>query len=239
MGLSLASDSPQLALLITTVMSLTLFSQSRGFGVSDAGIQFFTWAYLIDKHSTVVGFYYPPLLLWVGLVVCAWSSMDLGAGPSDALLESKFTESKWIIAARRSDRSKAGRSDYRRRQRELWRTGGHDALENLRDQLRERGHAGLFRESVRLRVGFGLLGALLVVVTSLLAPRIGMTGIGDVRMGVLYWICLATGGLAVVGLLLAFPYGRLGERVIVDALGNVRSADEPDATQPPPPTVQT
>jgi len=57
------------------------------------------------------------------------------------------------------------------------------------------------------------------------------------QKGLLIWVCLVGSLIALVGLLLSFPYGRR-EKVVVDVLGNVRGVDEPvvpSSVAPSPP----
>ena len=80
-----------------------------------------------------------------------------------------------------------------------------------------------------VELGFALAGACLVLLTVMLAPTSMITTAGqtiDVQKGLLRMVCLVGSLVGLVGLLLAFPYGPR-DKVVVDALGNVRGADEP------------
>ncbi len=114
-----------------------------------------------------------------------------------------------------------------------------DADRNAARQLRQRGYRALFRRGrVNVRLGLGLVGVG-VVLASLLALMGGITPSGEtlyVQFGLLPTACLVGSLIALVGLLLSFPYGP-SEKVVVDASGNVRGAGElvgPQSVSPQP-----
>ena len=214
-GLRLA----EVALGITFVAAVVASSYLGG-RTSDSGAstiseleQFLSaWSY-----NRALRFYaYPPILLWVGIVTWLFSAGSLRVESSWAILRAR---GRWIGRIRGSDRD--------------------IAVPNLKRQLHERGRAGLFSGTgVYVRLGFALAGAGLVVVTVMLAPTSMSTTAGqtiNLQKGLLPTVCLVGSLIGLVGLLLAFPYGPR-EKVVVEAMGNVRGADEPlvPPSGPPP-----
>ena len=232
-SLKVANIAIFLTMALAVVWSFRLWQLSSNSTVSEAEAQVYAWSYGVDERGTVIAQAYPPILMWVGLFIfVTWATSlgpdrrGLGVAPNMALTGPFSTEQQRI--------GKPPRSERRRR----WR----DALRNLKRQLRERGNAGLLRGRVTLRVALGMLGAGLVVVTSLLAPTtMGATGssISDTQRGSLPWISLVGGGLAFILLLLSFPYGPR-EQVTVDGAGNVHHAVPNEVAEPqqrPTPTA--
>lgn len=227
LSLKVANIAVALTAALAVVWSFKLWQLTSNATISEADAQLYAWSYVVDERGTVTAYAYPPILLWVGLFVFVTWARSLGAdrrglgvAPNMALTGP--------FAAEQQRLGKPSRAERRQR----WR----DALQNLRHQLHERGHAGLFRGRVGLRLAAGLVGAGVVVAVSLLAPAsAGGAGssLGDPQRGLLPWICLVGGGLALVLLPLAFAYGSR-ERVVVDGAGNVVHATVNEVPQPHP-----
>jgi hypothetical protein len=170
-----------------------------------------SWGYLyipLDTGAHVAGYAHPPIIFWFGLVLWAFL-VGVPVGPTRAIAAAK------------------GKGSFKRRgiKKTL-----RDESRNVTRQLQERGVGGLFSRRPYLWLGIALAGAVLVLGIALLGgtPPDVESGLAmdDPQKGLIVWVCLVGSVLAIIGLLLAFPYGPR-ERVIVDAAGNVRGADEP------------
>lgn len=226
-SLKVANIAVALTAALAVAWSFELWQLTSNSTISKADAQLYAWSYVVDERGTVTAYAYPPILMWVGLFIFVTWARSLGADRSglgvspNMALTGPFTSEQQRLG-------KPPRAERRRR----WR----DALQHLRSQLRGRGHAGLFRGRVSLRLALGLVGAGLVVAVSLLAPAsTGAAGssLGDPQRGSLPWICLVGGGLALVLLPFSFAYGSR-ERVVVDGAGNVVHATAHEVPQPQP-----
>lgn len=179
-----------------------------------------SWAYLYipqDVGAHVVGYAHPPIAFWMGLAV--WSVAFLGAGVPGLAKVVAAAKGKTTGGSRWGAGS-AGRLKKANR----------DELLNLTRQLHERRIAGLSPRRAYLWRSVGLIGAVLVLAVALFGgtpPDVesGLT-MDDPQRGLQVWVAVVSSLIGIVGLLLAFPYGSR-EKVVVDAMGNVRGADEP------------
>ena len=186
------------------------------------------WAYTSVPPRISVA--YPPITLWVGLVMFTVSAGSVAVGAATAVRAAR-------IATQTGPRKlfSLGRASSDR-----------EAARTLKHQLRERGRAGLFSGG-NVTLGVGLVGVALVLVSAMLAPTssgassslLQLTG----QKGLLPTLCVPASLIAVFGLLLAFPYGPR-EKVVVDGTGNVRGVGErvdlpSTALQPEPSTQMT
>jgi hypothetical protein len=217
-GIQLATWAMWATFVLAVLASIFLFremSGSRASHVSDMELRFLAWSYAFSPPSAfvhpLIAYAYPPISLWVGVVMFV-----LSAG-------SVATDSQVAIRTVRGHRIGVVWGSERRMIR--------NAAENLRDQLHARGRAGLFGRGrgTFVRLGFGLVGAGMVLATALLAPM-SLTSSGEtipnIQNGMLPTVCLVGSLVALVGVLLAFPFGPT-DRIVVDVSGNVRGADEP------------
>jgi hypothetical protein len=226
-GIRLATWAVGYTLLFAFAFSIWLLMQifsSGGSTRSELELFFLAWSYVHDGSR--IGFAYPPITLWLGLVTFVFATGHFTVTSRTAIRAAK--------AGLRTRRQRLfSRSEAR---------SDRDAEENLTRQLHEWGYAGLFvhgRQNVWL--GFMVAGVGLVLVTALLAPtsvtNAGQT-VDDTQKGLLPMVCLVSSLIAFVGLLLTFPYGPR-EKVVVDVLGNVRGADELVVPPEEPPLAQT
>lgn len=201
--------------MLASVLLFTTMSGSGASHINETELRILAWAYAYHPPSAfahlLIAYAYPPIALWIGMVVFL-----LSAG-------SVATDSRVAIRIVRGHNVGFVWGHERRMVR--------NAAENLRDQLHARGRAGLFGRGrgTTVRLGFGFVGAGLVLAIAMLAPMsITSSGqtIQDVRNGLLPTVCLVGSLVALAGLLLALPYGP-GDRIVVDVTGNVRGADEP------------
>jgi len=210
------------ALLVTWVTAIGGWAYLVGKSGSASGLDLVTktdfflgsWGYVyvpLDTGAHVAGYAHPPIVFWAGLVVWAFL-VAVPVGPTRAIAAAKVKGS-----FKRRGIRKAMREESR----------------NLTRQLQERGDGGLFSRRPYIWLGMGLLGAVLVLGIALFGgtPPDVESGLAmdDPQKGLIVWVCLVGSVLAIVGLLLAFPYGPR-EQVLVDAAGNVRGADEPAPT---------
>ena len=179
--------------------------------VGEAALFLGAWAYISVPPRISVA--YPPITLWVGLVMFTVSAGSVAVGAATAVRAAR-------IATQTGPRKQfsLGRASSDR-----------EAARTLKHQLRERGRAGLFSGG-NVTLGVGLVGVALVLVSAVLAPTssggssslLQLTG----QKGLLPTMCVPASLIAIFGLLLAFPYGPR-ERVVVDGSGNVRGVGEP------------
>lgn len=214
-GISLAL----VAMVVTAAYlggTIAALAGDDSFGRNEAVLRLAAWSYALGPDGAPIAYAYPPILpLALGFVTIWLSAGTLPVGSLQPILRAK---GQWF----------ALRGSHR------------DAVRNLTRQLHERGRAHLFsRRNVYVRLGLGLAGAGLVLLTALFAPTsITASGLtfAEVHMGWPPMVCLVGSVIALVGLLLAFPYGPM-DRVVVDVAGNVRGADDPpmpSATQSRP-----
>jgi len=213
-GIHVAFVAGWATFLAAVLLSLDLLTEGSG-SLSEEELFLRAWSYVFDAQR--IDYAYPPITLWVGIVMALLSVERMAVGPVMAIRTAK--------RGMRTLRKELSSSAEAHADRE--------AAQNLTRQLHERGRSGLFGGG-NVRKGFGLLGAGLILVTALLAPRSISEGFWLVHVtgqkGLLPWVCVVGSLIILAGLLLSFPYGPR-EKVVVDVLGNVRSADEP---VPPP-----
>lgn len=206
-GFRLASIAMVLSLMTALVSSIRLAAFRAGLE-SESAWWSSTWSYVADDGGRVLAYAYPPILLWIGFAVFYASTNTWAATDHLGVAVRK--------AARTCDRA------TRRSSRPV-------ARENLQRQLRERRHPYLFLGRSYARVGSWVLGSGLVLATALIAPATfdiaTREQIADAKTGVIPSVCLVGSIVALAGLLLALPFGR-SDRVVIDAMGNVRGVDE-------------
>lgn len=211
-----------LALLVTWLAAVGGWAYLAGKSGGASGLDLVTetdfflgsWGYVyipLDTGAHVVGYAHPPIAFWVGLVLWAFlAGAPVGAARAVAAARGKST-----------DRSRRTKKAVRAESQHVTR------------QLHDRGAGGMFSRRPYLWLGIGLLGAVLVLGIALFGgtPPDVESGLAmdDPQRGLIVWVGLVGSVLGIVGLLLAFPYGPR-ERIVVDAAGNVRGADEPVRT---------
>ena len=221
-GIKLAAVAVGAIFLLAFVFSIWLLTNVSRSGSTRSEVELFVlgWSYVWSPPA--YGYAYPPISMWIGIILAGWATDQFTGASRTAIRAAKAgTRTRRQLLSSRSE----ARAD-------------RDAGKNLTRQLRERGYAGsLARGRVKVRLGLGLAGAGLVLVTALLAPtNVSTAGqtIQDAQKGLLPTVCLVASLIALAGLLLSFPYGPR-EKLVVDASGNVRGADEPVVSPSVPP----
>lgn len=226
-GMKLATVAIGATFMLAFVMSIYLFTNGFRFGGSTRSeIELFLLAWSYVWNPPVYGYAYPPIPVWIGVILSA------------------FATDQFTLASRKAIRAAGAGTRTRRR---LVSSGSEarsdrDAEKNLTRQLHERGYAGLLPHGrVKVRLGIGLFGAGLILVTALLAPTSVTTAgqtVHDAQKGLLPSVCLVAALIALAGLLLSFPFGPTA-KVVIDASGNVRGAGDPLVSQSVPPQPET
>ena len=225
-GMHLAIVAVVGASLWAFAVSIDLFMKTSAFSnqISDE-MQLFlrTWSYAYRVgNPPAIGYAFPPITLWVGFAMLWFGTVNMAVWPATAVRSARGrVQSRWRWFSRSEARS------------------ARDAGRNAARQLHERGRAGLFKGG-NVRLGIGLAGGILVLVTALLGPTsVATSGVSvqDVERGLLPTVCLVGSLIALLGLVLSFPYGPR-ERLIIDVSGNVTSAAEVVAPPAVPPPLQ-
>jgi hypothetical protein len=114
-------------------------------------------------------------------------------------------------------------------------------VRNLKQQLRQRGHAGLFARRFKVvRVGFPLIAAVVVLASVLLYPTTATDTNGaayEIHWGLPMWVSAVSSVAAILGCLLMLPF-RAEDDVVVDVSGNVHARSERLVVPPQVPQPQ-
>ena len=181
------------------------FSTEIPRNIADAVVTIAGWAYVLRPDETVMWYYRPEVQViapsLVGFAIVSSVTLNLSGAIANA-------------------RGRRGVLGTRRLRAEV---------QNLKQQLRQRGRAGLFARRFKVvRVGLPLIAAVVVLTLVLLYPTsaTGTTGaVYEVHWGLPMWVSAVSSLAAILGCVLMLPF-RPDDDVVVDVSGNVRARTE-------------